>query len=482
MTTERSDDLTAKNNNNHLPEQPKTIVFVETLDLRTLFYLILHKDQIERVYVFRASRWKGLNNFLHFIRLLKTVPVPIRIYLADVRDAEGRCIYPSVFSDASGLSEVVRQTEFDKNEMVERACLLMGNRQAVMLFLEKLIYQDIFEVLSKAHMAKWYFTNVLQFPRARCVLLVPNRLWWSHVSGYTTSVGVHLIRVGSADHRSIWPFISLRLVRGLAHGMREGLRAVFKASGRPGSSPKIIESPTQQTKIATDYLGTPVSFDEKKRSTFLWMINSGLQEERVSLFRSDQTFSMSDEELMLLKNKRIQLINLSKEANVKSAIRVLLDRGVWVLLMELIRGVFTGGYKKFRTNVFCFEMLLRYSIYFTFWRNLFQRYGIRMLMTSSYFDPFHIPKHCAVKSNKGISLSYQWSNLEINVKTISICCDMYFGFSEMYKRTLYENGSLMGAFLPTGYITDYGIKSVKENAAKLRSTLTKNGANFILCF
>jgi hypothetical protein len=452
----------------------RTVVFAEDVTLGAVRFFVSHKKKIGRIVLFRKTRYGALMGFLRSLGLMGAAPEIVKTHLADVTDREGRCLFPEVFSDASRICEDVRRTEFEKSPTLNKACDLLGGRGGLLLYLEKCAFEDIFKAVAKSRIAKWHFERMGQ-PSSDCVLFLPDGPWWKHVSDYCQALGVRAVRMGAGPRPLICHFAQnnlffpLFLIKRFVRGVLSPRRSAGRAEPAAISHKKAL--------IATEYLGTPISLDLDRRSTFPWLVNSGVPEERVVLIRSNDAFQISGEERELLQKKGIRLLNISKASTL---VRLLRDGKFLLPAFQLLASWAAGLLRP--GEGYLADKLLMYLIFYRYWLDVFQRNRVKLIMTTAYCDPFHVPMNRALRDSNGISMSYQWSNIELRSKTLALSCYVYFGFSEMFREIFQRNGSIIGAFVPAGYVTDYTFKTVKGRAESLRRSLMDKGATFVITF
>ena len=119
---------------------------------------------------------------------------------------------------------------------------------------------------------------------------------------------------------------------------------------------------------------------------------------------------------------------------------------------------------------------------YSYWLDFFSSNNVKVNINPSDFSKVNIPMHIALEKSGGITISYQFSNLNFTSIGLSSAADVLFSFGPAYRWIWGKNRSELKSLVYCGYLTDYSFKEVRDDSVKLRKQLKDKGAKFILCY
>lgn len=115
-----------------------------------------------------------------------------------------------------------------------------------------------------------------------------------------------------------------------------------------------------------------------------------------------------------------------------------------------------------------------------FWRELFEREGIKLFTTWYKNDANHIPVSDAVRDVGGVMTLYQRSYESMPSLALACDADVHFSWSPALAKHLIAEGSRVPYHVATGFHGDYRFALLREPARALRARLEKTGAKRIV--
>lgn len=122
----------------------------------------------------------------------------------------------------------------------------------------------------------------------------------------------------------------------------------------------------------------------------------------------------------------------------------------------------------------------RYDELRAFWRELFERTGVKIFLTWYKHDPTHIAVADAARDIGGIFALYQRSFQSLPTWGLACAADVHFTFSPAQAALLGEEGSRVSWQVATGFPGDHRFAALREPARRLRERLESAGAKRVV--
>lgn len=115
-----------------------------------------------------------------------------------------------------------------------------------------------------------------------------------------------------------------------------------------------------------------------------------------------------------------------------------------------------------------------------FWRELFERTGIKVYLTWYKHDPTHIAIADAARDAGGVFALYQRSFQSLPTWALTCAADVHFSFSPSQSALLSEDGSRLRWRVATGFPGDHRFAALREPARRLRERLESAGVKRVV--
>lgn len=118
----------------------------------------------------------------------------------------------------------------------------------------------------------------------------------------------------------------------------------------------------------------------------------------------------------------------------------------------------------------------------SYWKRLFARHGVKVFTTWYKYDGEHCAIAEALRELGGVLAIYQRSYEGEPLAEGTLLTDIYFGFSRCGIELESLAGSRIAYFVTTGYIGDHRFPLVRAEAQRVRDSLRRHGAQYVLAY
>ncbi|MBI4825104.1 MAG: hypothetical protein HY807_01590 [Nitrospirae bacterium] len=457
-----------------------SIVYIECLSPFSLLSVLMHKERYSRVFYFNAfPRTAAIASVLTKIGLLRSEPEKMDFPLADVRDEDGGSRYMGILGEITEICESIGRKELDSNRIIS-GFEKQFDREAVTLFFKKIIAEEIMETAIFINMALSHSGSALS-EAGRATFLLKKNLWSGYLQDYAAGFGLN-----TGAYRSI-SFPLQKKYLDTAVKKLSVLLKVFKPNKARPARQGIKRAEKKSMLIASSYTGRQVVFDLKRRSEFFWMLRSDIPHERVLTYFEKTHLPATQDIVDSLKKEGLKFISLSKEAATSK------EASVWSSTPEAKKNInhltrsliasYLHALARMEIIPLFYLNKMGYFIYkYSYWHDLFRANKVKIHINSSVSSQSGIPAALALKDCGGVAVTYQYSNFHRPSVFQSIYSDVYFLFGPEYRAIYNEGNSVIRNIVYSGYVTDYAMKEVKEDALSQRKKLLDKGADFIITF
>lgn len=122
----------------------------------------------------------------------------------------------------------------------------------------------------------------------------------------------------------------------------------------------------------------------------------------------------------------------------------------------------------------------RYDELRAFWREFFERTGVKLFLTWYKHDPTHIAVADAARDAGGVFALYQRSFQSSPTWGLTCGADVHFSFSPAQSTLLRADGSRVRWHVATGFLGDHRFAALREPARRLRERLESAGAKRVI--
>ncbi|MBW2559303.1 MAG: hypothetical protein JRE40_00465 [Deltaproteobacteria bacterium] len=468
-------------------------VYVDTLSTRTLrllsrektvadgaFYLGI-SPRVGRRTEWESQAWRGGASLTE-----------VHWRLSELRDAEGHSLLPL-------LNDSARRILFDFSDRVLEADPLIlrlsrhFEKAKLIQFLQKALEKEVFESLVLVEVARQHAANAVPHG-ADVVLYMRRRFWAQPVGVWARRRGVEVVWYRDA--------LDSRYVERLKKGLRESTRAVLhrlrivspsqvdsvKTSSKTADTDGLQFSLPLQPRvprISVWYAGRGVDLDPAVRTELFWAIDSSVAPEDLLVYFTRTEAAASDEIVDVLNKIGIDSVSLSDSATCSSRVpiwRSTKRRGrmrrkflvplFWGILECLVRGRLPSVF----VVVYMFDFVNTYS----YWHDFFLENDVRVSVSHYDFTRTYMPKNLALRDLGGVSVSFQYSNLEFSSIAMSMSSDVLLSFGPAYRWVYEANRSTIDTLVYSGYCTDLAFEATAREAGRLRERLRSSDAEYIV--
>lgn len=461
-----------------------SIVYIECLSPLSLLSVLMSKERYSKIFYFNAgSGTVNAASLFRKIRLLRAVPEKLDFSLADVRDEDGGSRYMEIIREITEICERIGRAKLDTNRII-RGFEKQFDLEAVKLFFKKVIAEEIMETAIFINMALSHSRSALS-ESGRATFMLKKNLWSGHLKEYAAGLGINA---------KTFRAISFPLSRKYLYKTVKKLNVLLKVF-KPAKAPSGIRATKvapvsagiRSGLIASSYTGRQVIFNLKSRSEFFWLLKSGIPHERVLTYFEKTHLPATQEIVDRLKKECLNFISLSASAATSE------EASVWSstpgakrirnhLIKLLIRSYLQALLRMKIVPLFYLKNMAYFIYKYSYWHDFFRANEVKIHINSSVVSKSSIPAALALKNCGGVTLTYQYSNFHRASVFQSIYSDIYFLFGPGYRAIYNKNNSLIGNIVYSGYVTDYAMKEVKDDALSQRKKMLDKGADFIITF
>ncbi|MCP4265430.1 MAG: hypothetical protein GY777_07630 [Candidatus Brocadiaceae bacterium] len=454
--------------------------FVSYLDVFQIAKAYFSRKTNDKIYYFDISRTgKILQGLLGSNQHI----APFIFNLDEVRDESGKGRVVKIFGE--DLNEVCMDIgeELKKENQFVTELGKKFDKEKVVLFFMKRIAFEIQDVVAFINVIDWYkqresekFQDVIEFSieRTPCFEILKDFA----LREYNISLN---------------PYTSLRSVLGFFYQLFGNLYLSIILLIKPVMQWGHFHRSERMKKtdnvpiLASYYSPNGLTFEQNKRCDFFWLLKSRIPHEQVLIYFGRKDMPATETMVNILNANGVKYVAMSKGATVTGKMPVYKPSiGLIKMLFSLTASVVTQALRsviliRFRSLTFlsgAIYFIREYSEAYDFYHSM----GIKVDVDSSDFGVQHIPRHLALETLGGVSVSFQRAHTPVPQIRGGSTADVYFVFGPYYYSMLKGNVCDHDTIVTCGYITDYSFATVKDSSRVLRKKITKNGAKFIICY
>lgn len=410
---------------------------------------------------------------MRLIGRIRADAAPADFRLAEVRDERGSCRFQGIAADLRDLVRRIDAEVFARHPflgVLEPA--LPAER--VRFTLRKALAEDLAETVAFADFARWGDGEPL--------LLIEHSPWSSHVAALARSRGMAVVQYASAS--KAWRARYSGRIRGALARRSRADGAV--ATARPEPAEVTREMPRAEAPaIASWYTARSVTFDRARRSDLFWALDAPVPRPNLMVYWDRPSLPVTAADADALAAEGIEPLALTAGASVARGVRVHAPgrrvRRMKAGLAARIAAAWAYSLYEGRwPNVFLTANAYYFATQYAWWTDFFESAGVRVSVSPYDFTRPYAAKNLALERLGGVSVSYQWSNIDVGTVEMSGCSDAMFSFGPAYWPVFREAGSQIGRLLYGGYVTDHAFEAVKPAASELRSALEAAGARQVV--
>lgn len=469
-------------------------IYIDRLTLSSLMAVILSRIKYSHILYFnKSSIADNIVNLFIKIRLLKVKPKPVEFNFGEIRDEKGGCQSLRVGDDLRNICFEISRNEFKNNNFLKKFNSRFDFRK-IEFFFEKIVAEEINGKVVFVHAAKWHAANKISSIEKSIIFFLEKDLWSKYLCHYISKLGVKPI-----EYRPIinsFYLICLKLGKDFLSAKIKALlnRSNIISRTNRDKEINIKEKNTNVAKnmkvplIAVWYTGKAITFDLKKRSDFFWLLKSDVPRGQVLIYFDREDIPVTEDTANILKSEGIKKsLALTRSAVASKNIPIWNPTAEYKKLRNSLIGLILQTYllNAVRFNIpslFFIINMLNFTEKYAYWHDFFDSNNIKVHISPRDFTKPYAAKNLALEHCGGVSVSYQWSNLDFSSIVLSSCSDTMFSFGPEYKWIWRDNRSAIDNLVYCGYITDYAFKEVREDSFKLRKQLIDKGVKFVICF
>lgn len=458
------------------------IRFFSYLGAFHLISMYFFSKSYDEIYYFDIS--KTCKTLLWLLRLKRFVK-PFKFHLSEIRENSGESYFPRIYGkDLIDVCDAIKEEILEKNPFIN-AFGKMFNIEKIMVYFRKIANREISDIVVFLNVVAWYRKqlfgrepNVIEFSIEKTPFF--NILREFALKKYNITLSSHF------SLRKIFKFFYL-LGGNLYLSTVVCIIPIINALRIFTKHSNQIASNRTSPLIASLYTLRGLTFDMTQRCDFPWLLTSNIPHEQVLIYFEREDVPPTDDMVTVLKQQGINYMAMSKNSTASKEMPVYkLTIKVTNMLFGFTARVLFLACKeilniRFRSLVYLSEavyFIREYSKAYDFYRTN----GIKINIDFIDHDPHRIPRHLALESAGGISISHQMTNWPIPNIILGSCADVMFLFGPYYYQTFLKSGSCNNSVIFLGYLADYSFVTVRERSRNLRKKLIDNGAKFVICY
>lgn len=466
------------------------VIYLDKLSFFSLVAVLGARMDYAGVYYFNTSSCgERIARLFSALRLVKSRPQFAQFHLANIRDEKGEAQSVKISEDIRDICLELSDKELAHNSFLQGFGQHFDFRK-ILLFFEKVVAEEINESVVLVNAAHWHAINEVGVSDGDVVFFLEKNLWSRYLVDYASRLDIK-----ATEYRTFISFPRFRYLGKIKEAVSSSTRSKLNSLGkskksRPDKKRELLSSQVSRKKpplISGWYTGKTVTFDLNKRSDLFWMLNSIIPRERVLIYFDRPEPPATQEAVDVLGKQGVKSIALTSKAAGSEHISLWQAGRKYRDMMRfyvklLAKKVFLSAVKLNVPSLFYVANMYYFIKHYCFWYDFFDEHNVKINVSPYDFTRPYMAKNLALERCGGVSVSYQWSNLNFSSISIANCSDVMFSFGPAYRWVLEKNRSLISNLIYCGYITDYSFKEVKEGAAELRRELLARGVRFIICY
>lgn len=465
------------------------IIYLDRLSFFSIFSIIRSNIDYSHIFYFNTSHnSKKLIKIFRKLRILKVEPLPADFILGEIKDKKGGCRFMKIWEDLRDICFEISENELKNNDFLKK-CNTRFDFRKIVLFFEKIVTEEINNKVVFVYAAKWHADNKINSDEKSIIFFLEKDLWSNYLCQYMNRLGIKPIEYRTIMNSS--NLIHLKRRKDILFSKIKSLLNISNTNRNKKINIKEknaeVVSNTRGPLIAAWYTGKIATFDLKKRSDFFWLLKSDIPREQVLIYFDRKDIPATDKTADALNKECVKFLALSNNAITSKNIPVWHTGEKYkemkkYLIRLILKNYLLNVVKLNMTPLFFVINMLYFARQYAYWHGFFSSNNIKININPADFFKSNIPMILALNENGGVSISYQWSNLNFSSIPISNCSDVMFSFGPAYKWVWEANHSPINVLIYCGYITDYSFKEVKESSLIIRKQLLDRGVKFILCY
>lgn len=388
--------------------------------------------------------------------------------------------------DTVTLARGIVESEFGSTSVMTRLSEEF-DRQKLLLYFRKAIAQEVEKTVAFIHAARLHAEAQGVNRDDAVTVCLRSGLGKTAIAEYARTHGVGVV---FDRGQRLSPHVS-KVVRKRTSSRRPASSSAMKGDSVALTGVSACAAPRdrerQSVGLATNYTGKTITLDIEKRSDWFWLADSPDLLPRATIYFDRKDLPVDQEARDMLDSYGISVVALNEKARLSQAIPLWCSgefaRTVRRRLFRKLGTAWLTGVSHFRWVPFLYMVhAARFIVFYAYWLDFFRAHAIKVNVNNWDFSLANVPMHQAMEHIGGISVSYQWSNIEFPSVTNSSCADVLCSFGPAYRDVWEKNGSRIDSIVFSGYITDHAFDRVREKSQELRRQLQARGAQFILCY
>lgn len=394
-------------------------------------------------------------------------------HLAELRDVRGACRFPDVWVEVRELVSRVDAECFAGHPFL-RALEPLVPEDRIRFQMRKALAEDLAPSIAFADAATREGVSTL---------LVERSEWSRHIVELAQAAGVRCVEHGSLAKRWRARYTA-------------ALRSRLGRSSEPGPPPvarprrealdTASEMPHAQSPvIASWYTARTVAFDRARRSDLFWALDAPVPRENLLVYFDRPSLPVTAAHADTLAAEGIEPLAIVPAASAARGVHVHAPGpGLAVAKRaaagSIVRAWLGAALRGRPPGVFLLANAWYFATQLAWWSDFFEQHGVKVSVSPYDFTRPYAAKNLALERLGGVSVSYQWSNIDVGTVEMSGVSDAMLVFGPRYERVLREAGSLAGRLVHCGYPTDHAFEAVRPAASELRAGLEAAGARFVV--
>jgi hypothetical protein len=464
-------------------------IYIDRLSLFSLLSIICSGTRYSHIFYFNTTTKAGtIAKIFRMLGVLKSEPQLVDFHITDLRDEKGESPLLKIMGiDINNICYEISDREFANNIFLKKFSLYFDFRK-ILLFFEKILYDEIYDIVFFINITKWHAENRINSDES-VVLFLKKGQWVSYLSHYITGLNIKPVEYVAG--------IDLSLSRYFSHAknivlskIRSRLNAARRNSSKDEEKgedipPQVINNKTPL--IGAWYTGKTVTFGLKKRSDFFWLLKSKIPYEQVLLYFSRTDMPATEKISESLDKEQIRSIAMSNMATNSMRVPVWSSGNKYQYLrrkfvVQVLKNYILCAFNRKLVSLFYLTNMVYFVLKYSYWYDFFSSNNIKIHVSPGDHLKVCVPKNLALQKCGGVSVSYQYSNGMNSSIFHSYGCDIVFSFGSAYRWTWEHSRSQVANFIYCGYITDYAFSKVREDSLKTRQRLLDKGVKFIICY
>ncbi len=468
----------------------KAVYFIERLNFFELVFsvlpfLILKGGRPEKVYYIDSSEI-GLF-FSSFVGKLFNFSIENSNFsMFEVKDTYGDLIsLRMILKDFVNLhGNIVKRTVFEK------AIQAFGSEQGHIFLKKQLLFSDlpyrenlVFRALVLIQYALWRLAKSGQ--DVRTIIFMRPRLWCREITDYANTVNIEL--VWSKSFLINGKILKLRFLRPAYRQwakttinylvyeiflkffkpkQRNAYRALKDGHSSMGKNPL----------LAVEYYGQLNLDNPNMYSDLFFLRNSKISGKDIVLTFNIPLDPLDKNKMFELNKYQIKPLVLNPRASK------IPFYPVYYHWSSLNYNNYAVGNSDIIEEKWVLRQIEEYRLGYEYWRRFFALNNIKLYISWYKYSGEHCLIYDALKSIGGITTIYQRSYEEFPFPGITVGSDIVFAFSKNNAQVLEKSGSKVSYHITVGYPNDSLFPFLKQEASKIRDSLKKKGAKYIISF